>query len=56
MPHVFNYSVERQCLADLSEFMAKVVYSVNSRTAKAAQRNPILKNQTKLVIMCGLER
>ena len=49
-------ALERQCLADLSEFMAKVAYSVNSRTAKAAQRNPVLKIQMKLVIMCGLER
>lgn len=37
-------AVERQCLADLSEFMAKVAYRMNSRTAKAAQKNPVSKN------------
>ena len=43
----------RQSLADLSEFVARVAYRVNSRTAKAAQRNPVSKNQMKLVIMWG---
>jgi hypothetical protein len=31
----------------ISEFEANLVYRVNSRTARAAQRNPVLKNKTK---------
>lgn len=46
-------ALERQGLADLSEFMARVAYRVNSRTPKAAQTSPVSKNQTKLVIMWG---
>ena len=30
-----------------SEFKASLVYRVNSRTTKATQRNPVLKNQKK---------
>jgi hypothetical protein len=30
-----------------SEFEASLVYRVSSRTAKATQRNPVSKNQTK---------
>jgi hypothetical protein len=31
----------------ISEFEASLVYKVSSRTAKAIQRNPVSKNQTK---------
>jgi hypothetical protein len=31
----------------ISEFEASLVYKVSSRTARAAQRNPDLKNQEK---------
>jgi hypothetical protein len=31
----------------ISEFEASLVYRVSSRTAKATQRNPVLKNQKK---------
>jgi hypothetical protein len=31
----------------ISEFEASLVYKVSSRTARATQRNPVLKNQTK---------
>jgi hypothetical protein len=31
----------------ISEFEASLVYRVSSRTARAAQRNPVLKNKTK---------
>jgi hypothetical protein len=31
----------------ISEFEASMVYSVSSRTARATQRNPVLKNKTK---------
>jgi hypothetical protein len=31
----------------ISEFKASLVYRVSSRTAKATQRNPVLKNQKK---------
>jgi uncharacterized protein (DUF2252 family) len=30
----------------ISEFEASLVYRVSSRTARAAQRNPVLKKQT----------
>jgi hypothetical protein len=36
-------ALERQ----ISEFEASLVYRVNSRTARATQRNPVSKNQTK---------
>jgi hypothetical protein len=32
---------------DLCEFEANLVYRAISRIAKATQRNPVLKNQTK---------
>jgi hypothetical protein len=32
----------------ISEFEASLVYKVSSRTARAIQRNPVLKNKTKL--------
>jgi hypothetical protein len=31
----------------ISEFEASLVYRVSSRTARATQRNPVLKNQKK---------
>jgi hypothetical protein len=31
----------------ISEFEASLVYRVSSRTARAAQRNPVFKNKTK---------
>jgi hypothetical protein len=31
----------------ISEFKAGLVYRVSSRTARATQRNPVLKNQKK---------
>jgi hypothetical protein len=31
----------------ISEFKASLVYRVSSRIARATQRNPVLKNQTK---------
>ena len=31
----------------ISEFKASLVYKVSSRTARAIQRNPVLKNQKK---------
>jgi hypothetical protein len=31
----------------ISEFEASLVYRVNSRTARAIQRNPVLKNQKR---------
>jgi hypothetical protein len=31
----------------ISEFEAKLVYRVSSRTARATQRNPVSKNQKK---------
>jgi hypothetical protein len=31
----------------ISEFEASLVYRVSARTARAAQKNPVLKNQKK---------
>jgi hypothetical protein len=31
----------------ISEFQASLVYRVSSRTARATQRNPVLKNKNK---------
>jgi hypothetical protein len=31
----------------ISEFEASLVYKVSSRTARATQRNPVLKNKNK---------
>ena len=45
--HLFNPSTPLQKQADLCEFKTNLVYRVNSRTAKATQRNPVLKNQNK---------
>ena len=37
----------RQRQTDLYEFKASLVYRVSSRTARAEQRNPILKKKIK---------
>ena len=34
---------------EISEFEANLVYRVSSRTVRATQRNPVLKNQKKNV-------
>jgi hypothetical protein len=36
----------RQRQVDLYEFKASLVYRVSSRTARATQRNPVLKNKS----------
>jgi hypothetical protein len=36
---------QRQKQVDLCEFETSLVYRGSSRTAKATQRNPVLKNQ-----------
>jgi hypothetical protein len=38
---------QRQAGRQISEFEASLVYKVSSRTARAIQRNPVLKNQEK---------
>jgi hypothetical protein len=43
--HAFNLSRGRW----ISEFEASLVYRVSSRTARATQRNPVLKNQKKKI-------
>jgi hypothetical protein len=35
----------------ISEFKASLVYRVSSRTVRATQRNPVLKNKTKQKII-----
>ena len=40
-------ALRSQRQVDLSEFKASLVYRVNSRTAKATQRNPISKTKQK---------
>ena len=37
----------RQRQVDLCEFEASLVYRVSSRTTKAIQRNPVLKNKAR---------
>jgi hypothetical protein len=44
--HAFNPSTQ-EAEAGLSEFKASLVYKVSSRTTRATQRNPVLKNKTK---------
>ena len=36
-------ALEKQKQEDLSEFEASLVYRASSRTARATQRNPVLK-------------
>jgi hypothetical protein len=40
----------------ISEFKASLVYRVSSRTARAAQRNPVSKNKTKIRNICVPKR
>jgi hypothetical protein len=45
--HAFNPSTQKAEAGGFLEFEASLVYKVNSRTARATQRNPVLKNQKK---------
>ena len=46
--HAFNPSTrELEAGRRISEFEASLVYKVSSRTARATQRNPVLKKPTK---------
>jgi hypothetical protein len=50
--YIYMFSSGRQ----ISEFEASLVYRVSSRTVKATQRNPFLKNQkikNKILITVG---
>ena len=40
-------ALRRQRQVDLCELEASLVYRVSSRTARAIQRNPVLKKKTK---------
>jgi hypothetical protein len=40
-------ALRRQKQVDLCELEASLVYRFSSRTAKATQRNPVLKNKNK---------
>jgi hypothetical protein len=46
--HTFNLLEGRG--RRISEFEARLVYRVSSRTARATQRNPVLKNQKKIYL------
>ena len=43
--HTSNSSTWEAEAGRISEFKASLVYQVSSRTAKATQRNPVLKKQ-----------
>jgi hypothetical protein len=45
--HAFNPSILGGRRRQISEFKASLVYKVSSRTARATQRNPVSKKQTK---------
>jgi hypothetical protein len=45
--HIFSPALGRQRQEDLYELKASLVYRENSRIARVAQRNPVLKNRTK---------
>ena len=45
MPLVPALRRQRQRQEDLCEFEVNVIYRVSSRTARATQRNPVLKNK-----------
>jgi hypothetical protein len=52
MAHAFNPSTREADAGGgrrrrISEFEASLVYRVSSRTARATQRNPVLKNEKK---------
>ena len=42
-------TIRRQRKADILEFQACLVSRVSSRTARATQRKPVLKNKTKRI-------
>lgn len=43
--------------ADLCDFKARMIYRVSSRTVRAMQRNPVLKNNQRLEdVAQGLDR
>ena len=46
MAHAFNLDIQ-ETEAELCEFEASLVYRVSSRTARATQRTPVLKNKIK---------
>jgi hypothetical protein len=48
MKDTFNPALRRKWQADLYEFKASLVYRTSSRTARATQRNPVLKNRRGL--------
>ena len=43
-------ALERQKQADLCEFKASLVYRESSRTARATQKSPVLKNIIIIII------
>ena len=43
-----NFAEQRQKGRKISELEARVIYTVSSRTARAAQRNPVSKHQKKI--------
>jgi hypothetical protein len=43
--HAFSPSTRGGRDRQISEFEASLVYKVSSRTARATQRNPVLKNK-----------
>jgi hypothetical protein len=45
--HAFNPSTREAEAGGFSEFEASLVYRVSSRTARATQRSPVLKNKTR---------
>jgi hypothetical protein len=50
--HAFNPSSRDAEAGDLCEFEASLVYRMSSRTARATQKNPVLKNkQTNKIYM-----
>jgi hypothetical protein len=44
-------ALRRQSQGDVCEFQASLVYRVNSRTARATQRNLVTKNKTNKVLV-----
>ena len=45
MAHTFNPNTLEAEAGGWLEFKASLVYRVSARTARATQRNPVLKNQ-----------
>jgi hypothetical protein len=46
--HAFNPSTQEAEAGGFLEFEASLVYRVSSRTARAIQRNPVLKKKKKV--------